>query len=154
MLEHETPYQDVAHKLELPTETWPAHDLRKVHVMHLAARWDDRGRAEAFRARAATWRERALGDLDAFETRHLTRPLVILASYAHLQRHFERLVLPSEAERAAWRHAYDFGVPQPFLTQRARLGATLRARVATVRAEVLRLVRDRLARRAARRRRA
>jgi hypothetical protein len=154
MLEHETPYQDVAHKLELPTETWPAHDLRKVHVMHLAARWDDRGRAEAYRARAASWRERALGDLDAFETRHLTRPLVILASYAHLQRYFERLVLPSEAERAAWRHAYDFGVPQPFLTQRARLGATLRARLATVRAEVLRLVRDRLARRAARRRRA
>ena len=34
-----TAYKDVLHKVELPTETWPAHDVRKCHVFHLAARY-------------------------------------------------------------------------------------------------------------------
>ena len=32
-----SPYKDVLHKVEIPTETWPAHDMRKCHVLHLAA---------------------------------------------------------------------------------------------------------------------
>lgn len=146
MLEHELPYADVLHKVELPTETWPAHDLRKSHVMHLAARYDDRGRADAFRARAAFFHARSLQDLARFPTRHLTRPLVILAAYAHLHRHFERLAPFPQAELARWRHAHDFGEPVPFLGQRDRLKATLRARLEVVSRELRRMVRDRLAR--------
>jgi hypothetical protein len=146
MFEHETPYTDVLHKFELPTESWPAHDIRKCHVMHLAARWDDRGRGAAFRSKAAFFHQRCLGDLDTFETRHLTRPLVILGSYGHLHAYFERLTPIPEVERLRWRGYYDFGVPQRFVSQSARFRPTLSVRIATVRRELVRLVRDRIAR--------
>ena len=147
MLEHEVPYGDVLHKVELPTETWPAHDLRKCHVMHLAARYDDRGRRDAFRARAALFHDRCLQDIARFPTRHLTRPLVILAAYGHLHRYFERLEPFPQVEVERWRHAHDFGEPVQFIGQRERLKATLRARFAVVAAEMRRMLRDRLARR-------
>jgi hypothetical protein len=147
MLEHETPYVDVFHKFDLPTESWPAHDIRKCHVMHLAARWDDRGSAERFRSKAAAFYQRCLGDLDTFETRYLTRPLVILGTYGHLHAYFERLAHTRDADRVLWRHGYDFGIPQIFSSQTARLRQTLRQRVATVGREFARLVRDRIARR-------
>jgi hypothetical protein len=152
MLEHETPYTEVLHKFDLPTESWPAHDIRKCHVMHLAARWDDRGGADRFRSKAAHFYQRCLGDLDTFETRHLTRPLVILGTYGHLHAYFERLSPIQDAERLRWRHGYAFGDPQRFSTQAARLKPTLSARIATLRREITRLVRDRIGRRRAARR--
>lgn len=152
MLEHETPYTEVLHKFDLPTESWPAHDIRKCHVMHLAARWDDRGRADRFRSKAAMFYRRSLGDLETFETRHLTRPLVILGSYGHLHAYFERLAPIPDAERSSWRQGYDFGEPQRFSTQAARFRSTLSTRLATVRREIARLLRDRIGRRRAVRR--
>ena len=148
MLEHEVPYREVLHKVELPTETWPAHDIRKCHVFHLAARFDDRGRSETFRHRAAFFYERCLADLGTFETRRLTRPLVLLAVHGHLHRHHERLAPIPDAERRSWRHAHDFGAPQPFTPQRGRFRDTVAARLQAARAEVRRLVRDRMGRRA------
>jgi hypothetical protein len=151
MLDNEVPYKDVFHKLELPTESWPAHDIRKCHVMHLAARYDDRGRSAAFRERAAFFHDRSLQDLDAFPTRHLTRPLVILAVFGHLHAYFERLGPMPASVVARWVHDHDFGEPGHFVTQRDRVGATLRQRVSIVRTELGRMMRDRIGRWRARR---
>ena len=147
MLAHETPYGDVLHKVELPTESWPAHDIRKCHVMHLAARYDDRGRRELFRAEAAMYHDRCLADLARFATRHLTRPLVILAAYAHLHPYFDRLEPFPLVEISRWRHAHDFGEPVGFITQRRRFGATFRRQASIAAHEFRRMVRERLTRR-------
>ena len=39
MVENEVPYKEVLHKVDIPTETWPAQDIRKCHVLHLADRY-------------------------------------------------------------------------------------------------------------------
>jgi hypothetical protein len=145
MLEHEVPYRDVLHRVELPTESWPAHDLRKCEVLHVAARYDDRGREAVLRERAVFFHDRCLADLEGFATRHLTRPLVLLAVHGHLDAHHARLVPIPAAERSGWRHAHDFGMPRPFVGQRERVVATLRPRLATAVAELRRIARDRLA---------
>jgi len=146
MLANERPYKELVHKLERPTETWPAHDMRKCHVMHLAARYDDRGRADAFREAATLYYDRSLADIEPFPTRHLTRPLVILAAYGHLHAYYRSLAPFPADTLARWRHAHDFGMPVPFVRQRDRVGATLRGRVAVVRGELRRMLRDRIGR--------
>jgi predicted AlkP superfamily pyrophosphatase or phosphodiesterase len=39
MVNNEVPYKEVLHKVQIPTETWPAHDIRKCHIFHLAAKY-------------------------------------------------------------------------------------------------------------------
>ena len=39
MIEHEVPYKQVLHKVCLPTETWPAQDIRKSFVFGIASRY-------------------------------------------------------------------------------------------------------------------
>jgi hypothetical protein len=47
MLDHERPYLDARERLEYPTETWPAQDLRKANVLRQAARHAKPGIAAA-----------------------------------------------------------------------------------------------------------
>jgi hypothetical protein len=144
MLEHEVPYKDVLHRVELPTESWPAHDIRKCHVFHLAARFDDRGLSDRFTEQAAYFHDRCLADLGTFSTRHLTRPLVLLAGYAHLHAYHRAVEPIDEAVRRGWRHIHDFGTPLRFVEPRQRATAVLGARWVALRREIVRLVRDRL----------
>jgi len=144
MLEHEVPYKDVLHRVELPTESWPAHDMRKCHIFHLAARFDDRGRGPVYAQRAAYFHDRSLADLNTFATRHLTRPLVLLAVYGHLHAYYSRLAPIAGEVRRSWRHDHDFGSPQVFVGQKDRLKPLLRDRISTLRREASRIVRDKL----------
>jgi hypothetical protein len=144
MLEHEVPYKDVLHRVELPTESWPAHDMRKCHIFHLAARFDDRGREAIFAQRAALFHDRCLADLNTFATKHLTRPLVLLAVYGHLHAYYSRLSSIAAEVRCAWRNDHDFGVPHVFVSQKDRLKPLLLDRMSTLRREAARIVRDRL----------
>lgn len=48
ILENEAPYKDVLHKVLIPTETWPAHDIRKCHVLHVASEYVGQKRGAAF----------------------------------------------------------------------------------------------------------
>jgi hypothetical protein len=150
MLVNEVPYKDVLHCVELPTESWPAHDIRKCHVFHLAARFDDRGMADRFAERAGFFHDRCLADLDTFPTKHLTRPLVLLSGYAHLHAYYRSLQPIDEGVRDGWRHAHDFGKRLQFEGPRARIRPVLRARWATVRRELVQVLRDRLASKRAR----
>lgn len=146
MLEHEVPYGEALHKVEFPTETWPAHDIRKCHVLHLAAYWDDGGLAPRYRAAAASYYDRCLADLAGFETRHLTRPLVILCVFGHWHAYYMQKSPDGFPGLRVGIHGYDFGSPLPFVPQRARIRASLGAKWRIARREVRRLVSDRLAR--------
>jgi hypothetical protein len=145
MLQHEVPYKDVLHRVELPTESWPAHDIRKCHVFHLAARFDDRGQASVYAERAALFYERCLTDLNTFATRHLTRPLVLLSVYGHLHAYYCSLAPIEPDIKKCWRHDHQFGEPQAFVLPRERVKPLMLERLQTVRREVKRLVRDRVA---------
>ena len=114
MLEHEVPYQDVLHKVLLPTETWPAQDVRKSHVLHLAGEFAPAAERSAFHDKADFFFARSLEDLLKFDTAYLTRPLVIQSVYGHLQAFYQahrEEGLDLECAVA------DFGRPQSFTAQ-------------------------------------
>jgi hypothetical protein len=118
--------------------------MRKCHIFHLAARFDDRGHEPIYTQRAAYFHDRCLADLNTFATRHLTRPLVLLAVYGHLHAYYSRLAPIAGEVRRSWRHDHDFGSPQVFVGQKDRLKRLLRDRISTLRREASRIVRDKL----------
>jgi len=141
MLENEAPYKDVLHKVLIPTETWPAHDIRKCHVLHVASEYVGQKRGAAFARRARYFFDRCMQDLLSFDTAYVTRPLVILSVYGHVQAYFQRC---NTASDRAWPHAYDFGQPQGFRPQSARIKAELRRKLRMAATELRRIVGDRL----------
>lgn len=139
--ENEVPYKDVLHKVDIPTETWPAHDIRKCHVLNVAAGYAGAELGRRLFDRAAFFFERCLSDLLSFTTSDLTRPLVILSVYGPIQEFFRNTV---ESFDALSIHNHDFGAPEVFVPQRARLRSTLGLRVRVLSAEVARLVANKL----------
>ena len=140
---HERPYKDLLHKVELPTETWPAQDIRKCHIFHVAARYAPQEERGAFREKALFYFARCLNDLLSFPTAYLTRPRVILAVYGVVDGYYvdapHAAALPAEP-------VYDFGAPETFRTQGDRLKGTLRRRVSVAAEELCRVLRDRVGR--------
>jgi len=141
MARNEVPYKDVLHKVLIPTETWPAHDIRKCHVFHLAATWSAGEDRESFSERAGFFFDRCLDDLLSFKTAHLTRPLVILSVYGHAHAYYLR---HGGSAVPDWRHNHSFGQPAAFVPQRARLKSELRRKARLALDEVGRLLRDKV----------
>lgn len=82
MLENERPYKEQLDKVLLPTETWPAQDIRKARVLANAAEYcvDELSRRR-MKDNATFYETRALSDLLAFPSACLVRPRVLLAVY-------------------------------------------------------------------------
>ncbi|MBK8508746.1 MAG: hypothetical protein IPL51_08865 [Candidatus Competibacteraceae bacterium] len=139
MLDNEVPYKDVLHKVELPTETWPAHDIRKCHIFHLAAKYGHFVQRARFTQKADVYFQRCLTDLLSFETAYLTRPLVILSVYGYVHAYFNTHYSENPDFYA---HGYDFGNPTVFLPQKARVKATLKRKLRVVAGELKRLSSD------------
>jgi hypothetical protein len=139
--ENEVPYKDVLHKVELPTETWPAHDIRKSHVLYVAAGYSAGPQRERFLERAAFFFDRCMTDLLEFNTAYVTRPQVILCVYGSVFDYFARFGAgqPGDIE-----HNYDFGTPSAFVPQRARVGRALKLKLRVLAAELSRLFRNKL----------
>ncbi len=79
MVEHEYFYLDRPDRLEFPTETWAAHEVRKADVLVLAARHAARHEERRrFSERARFFFDEAMSRIASMETRTRTRPLVIL----------------------------------------------------------------------------
>jgi hypothetical protein len=77
MAANERPYLDHPERLEFPTETWVAQDLRKADVLALAARHAGAASGAALADASRVFRERSLAALVQASTRHYSRPLVI-----------------------------------------------------------------------------
>jgi hypothetical protein len=127
MMENEVPYKDVLHRVDIPTETWPAQDIRKCHVLHIAGKYGMPSNRGKYSDRAQFFFDRCLNDLMGFDTALLTRPLVILSVCGFVHSYFQQQVCGAEFPG----HGYDFGSPSSFLPQRARLvpGLIRKARV-------------------------
>jgi hypothetical protein len=82
MAANERPYLETPEKLEFPTETWAAQDIRKAAVFEFAARYaTDEGTRAWFLSRADRFVDYAVNALIASPTGTLTRPLVLLLAY-------------------------------------------------------------------------
>jgi hypothetical protein len=111
MIEHEVPYATVLDRVEIPTETWPAQDIRKSNVLEFAAKHADEPLRTAFLQKAAYFFQACISDLRSFETCTLTRPLVLLMANACRHTYFQ--LHPDERAPRPDR-TYAYGNPRPF----------------------------------------
>jgi hypothetical protein len=125
MIDHEVPYKDVLHKLEIPSETWSAQDVRKCHIFHLAAKYGPREQRSAYEEKATFFFDRCLQDLLSFKTSYLTRPLVILTVYGPVHSYFQK---HSQSDLPFRSHGYNFETPPQWVPQRFRVSRSLRAK--------------------------
>jgi len=130
---HEVPYKDVLDKVELPTETWPAHDIRKCHVLHLAAEFSQPSERPALREKAAFFFGRSLDDVLSFDTAFLTRPLVILCVYGHVHAYYQAHQHEESIPQAL---SYAFGSPTEFESPKRRWRRALPERIRRLVAKV------------------
>ena len=114
MLDHEVPFKTILDKVAIPTETWPAQDIRKSNVFHLAAKHASGVLRGAFQEKALFFFRACINDLLSFPTHTLTRPVVILMGNAHVHSYF--LVHASEVAPRPKEH-YTYGRPNQFKPQ-------------------------------------
>jgi hypothetical protein len=114
MLENEVPYKLVLDRVEIPTETWPAQDIRKSNVFKFAAKYANEPLRSAFLKKSEDFFRACITDLFSFETCTLTRPLVLLMTNSFMQAYFEQY--PEEAAPQP-SEGFDFGEPQTFTPQ-------------------------------------
>ena len=81
MAANERPILDTPEKLQYPTETWAAQDLRKIEVFQYAAKYTGGPSRELFLERAAWFFETSLNKLDTFPTKSFCRPVVLLMNF-------------------------------------------------------------------------
>jgi hypothetical protein len=118
MLEHEVPYATMLDKVEIPTETWPAQDIRKSVVFHVAAKHALGPLRDAFRERGTFFFQACIRDLRSFPTWRLTRPIALLLANAYVHPYFQQH--PEETAPQP-KVLSNFGQPQPFSPQLAEL---------------------------------
>jgi hypothetical protein len=85
MAQHEAPYLDHPEKLEYPTETWAAQDVRKSDVFAFAAQHAEPAERDRFTERARFFFDYSMTRLLGEETRAFARPVVLLLSNGLMQ---------------------------------------------------------------------
>jgi hypothetical protein len=91
MADHEYPYLDTPEKLEFPTETWAAQDIRKCDVFNYARKHASSPLERArFAERARFFFTYSVETLTASPTRDLARPVVVLLTSGWTEPWFEK----------------------------------------------------------------
>ena len=117
MLEHERPYLDQPEKLEFPTETWAAQDIRKSDIFYYAARHAEPGDRPRFIERAEFYYDYAVRTLAAMPTRTLARPVVVMLSHGWMHAWFHGR---PDVQAPRGLQSADFGAPQTFVPQKIK----------------------------------
>jgi hypothetical protein len=114
MLDHEAPYSTMLERVEIPTETWPAQDIRKSVVFLVAATHAGEPLRSQYLERARFFFDACIHDLLTFPTCRLTRPVVLLMTHAFMYGY--SCTHPDEqSPRTEVRHS--FRQPQKFTPQ-------------------------------------
>ena len=91
MAANEYPYLEKPDRLEFPTETWAAQDMRKSEVFTYAAQYADAAERRRFEERAAFFFDYTVRSLSSMPTSRFTRPRVLMLTngyrYAAAHRH-------------------------------------------------------------------
>jgi len=117
MLEHEYVYLHEPQRLEYPTETWAAQELRKACVFRFAMMHARDAEREAFAERAAYFHRAALEELGRHETKSCARPLALLMANGYQEAYFKRNPSASAAHVSGTPAA---GEPERFVPQKVR----------------------------------
>lgn len=130
MLAHESPTLDHPERLQYPTETWAAQDMRKWHILQYVA-WLDPGTREekdCFRARADFFFDYVCKTLKSQPTHRLCRPTVLMLQFGWQRNWFQSLADQTQHPRPVWEQKF---LPRiPFVPQRAQ--AIRRAKILMV----------------------
>jgi hypothetical protein len=145
MVTNEYPYLDKPERLQYPTETWAAQDMRKSEVFKYAAKHASGAERATFWERAEFFFRYSTSTLTGKPTRTLARPVIVLLSHGFMHAYFERHP-ETTAPPPAWKGS--FGSRQAFVPQKAvamrrakaLAGAGVVAAVATVAAAMWLLV--------------
>ncbi len=91
MLKNEVPYKQMFHAVEIPSSTWPAHDVRKSAVFDYAYKYADNNTRNEFRAKAEYFFNKAIEDVMSFndESIAFVRPLAVLMHYGVMHTYFQ-----------------------------------------------------------------
>jgi hypothetical protein len=85
MCANERFYLDEPEKLEFPTETWAAQELRKGTTLWMAARYASASEAKLWQVRGKELLDRAWQSLISFDTRGCTRPVALVLQQGYLE---------------------------------------------------------------------
>jgi hypothetical protein len=126
MATHETPYSDRRDRLEFPTETWPAQDIRKADIFNYASLHAEEPLRSRLRERAQFFFDYATRTLGEAPTRRLARPVIVLLTSGVFHQWF--VEHPNALQPAPAVAIEDFGPVETFVPQRVR--AMKRAKLA------------------------
>jgi len=118
MAERETPYLTRASRLEYPTETWSAQDMRKSDIFKFAVKHSSGAERKRFAERLEFFFRSSVGELTMAKTRSLSRPVVLMMTCGYMHAYFRSH--PAEAAPSG-PHRIDFGRPERFVSQRSRV---------------------------------
>jgi hypothetical protein len=96
MSENEYPYLDKPEKLEYPNETWAAQDIRKCNIMIVASHFAESPFREKLIEKATFFYHSAVKYFSGFETRRLTRPIVLMMLNGMVYGHYSCFSFKSE----------------------------------------------------------
>lgn len=114
MVDNEIPYEQVLDRVECPTETWSAQDMRKSHVLNLAAKFAPEPLRGRCLGKARFFFEASVSNLSRYGTSTLVRPVVLLLTNGYVQAYFDRY--PDESAPLPTGQG-EFGRPVPFSPQ-------------------------------------
>ncbi len=89
MAKNEYPYLNRPEKLEHPNETWATQDIRKCNVLLYAAKYSNKSQSETFVEKASFFYDKGINYLQKFETKTLTRPLVLMMLNGSMHSYFK-----------------------------------------------------------------
>ena len=115
MADHERPTLDHPERLEFPTETWAAQDIRKSDVFYHAMKHAPDSERQRFRERGAFFFRYATDTLRSMPTRTLARPVIVLLSSGVLHSWF---TTNADAREGGPADTTSFEPRVPFVPQR------------------------------------
>lgn len=116
MADHEYPYLEKPERLEFPTESWAAIEIRKSDVFLLAALHAQGAERDRFIERGRFFFRNSIDTLGTMQTRTFARPVIVLLSSGLLQPWF--LAHPDAAVAPPTGQEPDYGEPVSFVPQK------------------------------------
>jgi hypothetical protein len=118
MATHERPWLDRPERLEFPTESWAAMEMRKSDIFKFAARHARGDERATFLERSDFFFRTCTETLTQMRTRTLARPVVMMLTHGFMQAWFQQPAAPIDAMVVA---PADYGTQAVFTPQRERV---------------------------------